>query len=188
MHSFVLVLVSDPTAKVFDQVDDLIGRHSDYAEVEPYKEYFEPCSWDGREWGEEDAEEFMRRREQMYGEKYGRDDKGYYQWRNTNRDGHYDWYSLGGRWDGVFAGMLPDASDEVDGIGDKVRGNICRVSEVPAACSAAAIVTPDGTWHEIWHTCGLLPLQEASPETLMRVKELLKPYGQYYAVVVDAHS
>jgi hypothetical protein len=188
MHSFILVLVSDPTAKVLDQVLELIWPHSVYAQVEPYKEYFEPCSWDEREWDEEDAEEFVRRWEQRYGEKYERDDRGYYQWKDTNREGHYDWYTLGGRWDGVFAGMLPDASDEVDSVGGKVRGQICRVPEVPESCSAAAIVTPDGTWHGIWHDCGLLPLQEASPEALMRVGELLKPYGQYYAVAVDAHS
>lgn len=47
-----------------------------------------------------------------------------------NKKSRWDWYVIGGRWDGT----LPN--------------NICPVSEIPKDFTCFAIVTPDGEWHE----------------------------------------
>ena len=70
-------------------MDASIGRHSSYAKVAPYKQYFEPCHWDRRLWEAEDAEEFAHRREQGFGEKHERDENGIHQWVDTNPNAHY---------------------------------------------------------------------------------------------------
>jgi hypothetical protein len=157
-HQLVLVLIQDPHANVFGQVWALLERHSMWSKVEPYKDYFTPCHWDGRLWEEGDAQEYVRRREQAFGEKHERDEKGYYRWADDNPEGHFDGYTLGGRWDGIFAGLCEGASPEAGVWEGRVEGNVCPIEALPSGLIPASVVTPDGQWHSLgWKFGGEAP-------------------------------
>ena len=184
-HQLVLVLIRNPHAKVAAQVGALLDRHSMHAAVEPYKEYFEPCHWNRRLWEEGDAEEFVRLRAQALGEKYHRDEKGFYQWADSNREGHYDWHTLRGRWDGIFAGLFEAAGSDAGAEAERVEGNICPVAALPQDLFPTSIVTPDGTWHFFgWRFGG----EDPDAQNIARIREIAREYSGYYAVAVDAHS
>jgi hypothetical protein len=184
-HSLVLVLIHDPQRNVVEQVDAVLERHSEHAAVEPFKDYFAPAYSGDRLWQAQDADEFVRWRERAYGEKWERDEKGYYRWIDSNPDSHYDWYTLGGRWDGIFAGLFEGASPETDIVGGRVDGNVCPVAALPSDLFPNSIVTPDGQWHFFgWRLFGDTP----DAQGLEMIRGISERFGTCYAVAVDAHS
>ena len=181
-HRLVLVLIANPRADVEKQVDAVIGRHGSHATVPPYKSYFQRKHWMGRLWEEGDAEAFARRWEEVCHEKHERDDQGYYRWLDRNPDPQYDWYTFGGNWDGIFAGMFVGASSEEAGIGGRIEGNVCRVADLPGDLKPAVIATPDGQWHHYgWRP----PDNEERPPP---IHEIIERYRDHYAIAIDAHA
>lgn len=184
-HQLVLVVIDDPRARVIEQVESLIDRHSSYAKVEPYKQYFEPCSWDGRLWEADDAEEFARRRAQEYGETFESDENGIYQWIDTNPNAHYDWFEIGGRWDGIFAELCDIESAEVDGTGGRVQGNICPVEALPEDLFPGSYVAPDGDWKFFgWRFGG----EDPDEEGIAAIRRIVEGCRGKYVVAVDVHA
>ncbi len=184
-HHLVLVLIKDPENRVVEQVESLLERHSAYAKVQPYKRYFEPCHWNGRLWEEKDAEDFARLRHQLYGENHERDESGLYEWVDTNPDAHFDWYEIGGRWDGIFEQVWESHNQETCSVGGRVKGNICPVEALPREEYPGSLVTPDGQWHFFgWRFDGSAP-EHDDIETIRRIVETHKGH---FAVAVDVHS
>jgi hypothetical protein len=185
-HQLVLVLIANPNANVAEQVEALISKHSFYAETEPWKQYFEPCHWNGRLWEMEDVEEFVRQWREAIGTQYEKDDKGYYLWRDENREGHYDWYTIGGRWDGVFAGCFTSGNSELSESGSSIDNNICLIRDLPKDFGyPGSFVTPDGVWHFFgWRFRG----EDPDARNIEIMRQIVAQYGDYYAVAVDTHS
>ena len=102
---------------------------------------------------------------------------------DDNPDSKYDWYTFGGRWNGIFAGKFVGASAEKDGAGGRVEGNVCPVAELPADLEPAVIATPDGAWHYY----GWRPPGDSGPLP-PPMNEVLGQYRDHYAVAVDAHA
>jgi len=70
-----------------------------------------------------------------------------------NPDSKWDWYRIGGRWDGVVSKSGKEQPSEDGGfnfadVHELIDNNSCLVRELPAKSVPFAIVTPDGTWHE----------------------------------------
>ena len=185
-HQLVLVLIQDPSAKVLEQTGTLLAQYSTHAKAAPYKQYFEPgVWWDGRIWGEADAAGYARAWEEMNGQPFEHDEKGYYRWLDTNGDGYYDWYTIGGRWDGIFADLFHSGSAGVDMTGHTVEGNICPVALLPETYRVpGSIVTPDGEWHYLGFR---LFDDKPSAEAVQEAHAIWQRYAACYAVAVDAH-
>jgi len=49
---------------------------------------------------------------------------------------HHDWWTVGGRWDG----LLGPVSD--------IAANVARLEDLPGRICPSAVVTPEGDWHE----------------------------------------
>ena len=128
---------------------------------------------------------------------------------DRNPDPMFDWYTIGGRWDGVFAGLFAGKNAEVDGIGGRVEGNICAVAALPDDLHPGAVATPDGRWHSYAANEAIASMRKILEDlndeaaAAMRkilgpvidggtdvpsLRELLAPYGSYYVVAVDAHA
>lgn len=96
----------------------------------------------------------------------------------------FDYCVIGGRWNGVFSGMLLGDFGEVDHPDSRVEGNICRVADLPVDFDPGSVITPDGKLRFFgWRFEELLDADAAELWRSIRQK-----HGSAYAVAVDAHS
>jgi hypothetical protein len=97
----------------------------------------------------------------------------------------FDYCVIGGRWNGIFAGMVPGAFDETDRFGGRVHDNLCRVEDLPEAFDPGSVITPDGRLHFFGWRFGDEPLDAEQAESWRTIRRV---HGRLYAVAVDAHS
>ncbi|MBA3829914.1 MAG: hypothetical protein H0X33_13320 [Taibaiella sp.] len=130
-HCFVLVLLEQEQAKEENSVDNLLAPYNENLKVAPYKTYFdvEDVTSGIKQYGSEET--LIANIEDWWGEgPGGKDENGIYYMRTRNPDAKWDWYQVGGRYDGA------------------IPNNICLVRELPENVKCYAIVTPNGKWHE----------------------------------------
>jgi hypothetical protein len=66
-----------------------------------------------------------------------------------NPNGHWDWYSFGGRWDGVVNGDFSKCTPDYRSHTNRLEGNVSTPKFLlDNNIIPATIVTPDGQWHE----------------------------------------
>jgi hypothetical protein len=111
-----------------------------------------------------------------------------------NPDSKWDWYVVGGRWDGIISknGEQMPSDDGGFNFGDKhhdIENNTCMVRHLPAKSLPFAIVTPDGEWHEKgsmgWW--GITKDEKEDKKWEKEVAEILKEYKNDYMVGMDCH-
>jgi hypothetical protein len=85
--------------------------------------------------------------------------------------GYWDWFQIGGRWDG----NVPD--------------NHCIVSQLPSGLKFFALVTPDGMWHQRgqmgWFAC--VSNEKPQHEWDDKIKSILASHHDHMIVGVDCH-
>lgn len=86
-----------------------------------------------------------------------------------NKDAKWDWYKIGGRWDGEMG------NDD----------NTTLVSELPEDFKTFAVVTPDGKWHGRGNM-GWWGIVSDEDETY-NFNKVIEPYQDYDCVLVDCH-
>lgn len=108
-----------------------------------------------------------------------------------NPQSKWDWYVIGGRWDGVMCG-LPEIDDGQGGFnfGDEyhtLERNYCRVDEVKI--TPFAIVTFDGTWIEkgAMGWWGIVTNEKDQQDWETQWERIKKAFGGYIAVSLDVH-
>lgn len=100
---------------------------------------------------------------------------------------HYDWWMIGGRWDGLFG--------PVGGL----AGNVARLEDLRGRIYPAAVVTPEGDWHDgpltlpsnvEFREARDVPEEElAALSAWQRSFEVfVERYRGHVAVAVDCHS
>jgi hypothetical protein len=103
----------------------------------------------------------------------------------------WDWYVIGGRWDGIMCG-LPKIDDKQGGFnfGDQfhtLERNTCKVSKIKS--KPFAILTPDGVCHERgemrWFGYG--DKEEQPNEWNKEAKKIFAKYPNHTAVSLDVH-
>jgi len=107
-----------------------------------------------------------------------------------NPKSQWDWYVVGGRWDGEMLGV-DRSSDGGFNFGEKhhlLEFNSIKVKDIkPNIFSCYAIITPDGEWHSKgkmgWFGCSMDEKEDWSETT----KELLKKYSNCIAIGIDCH-
>ena len=92
-----------------------------------------------------------------------------------NPKGYWDWYVIGGRWNGV---LLGDITFNKDGT---VYDNciLCAKLVLDNIELPNAIVTPDGEWHNF---------QPTLSGWAEYVRRILWHHAEHYAVAVDCHK
>jgi hypothetical protein len=97
-----------------------------------------------------------------------------------NPDGWWDWYVIGGRWDGVLTGR----ESGVDSYSNALENNACRVADI-ILCPHKypyTIVTPDDGVHMNEDAN-----YKAKPDWADAARRVLWKHAEHYAVVVDYH-
>jgi hypothetical protein len=97
-----------------------------------------------------------------------------------NPKSKWDWYVIGGRWDGWIKDRESDAESVLDNTAP-TEVVIAR-DKIPHA-----IITPDGEWHEHGHMGWFAILVTENQNWDLEAKELLARYPGYRVVILDAH-
>lgn len=122
----------------------------------------------------------------------GIDSEGLFEIRRENPDGMWDWYIIGGRWDGYIHGKQAhhDAHDETIAIDNTLP--VKQLEELDDALLQlrlpAVILTPDGDWKD--QICLFSFLQgeeEIISDKLAELRKSLAEYPDHYIVCVDIH-
>ena len=97
-----------------------------------------------------------------------------------NPDSKWDWYVIGGRWDGWI--------QEKDANGESVADNMAPI-EVALARGIIphAIITPDGQWHERGQMGWWAILITENDGWDAHARELLAAYPGHQFLILDAH-
>jgi len=97
-----------------------------------------------------------------------------------NPQSKWDWYVIGGRWDGWI--------NDRDTSAESVLDNTALTEDVIARDKIPhAIITPDGEWHERGHMGWFAILVTENQNWDPEAKELLARYPGYRVVILDAH-
>lgn len=97
-----------------------------------------------------------------------------------NKYACFDWWQIGGAWDGDLGADTPKASS--------IRRNCTLVRRLPRGYYLFAIVTPNGEWHEQWHF--MAAKRSEKKEIALWEKfhdKLLKKYSKNLFVLIDCH-
>lgn len=97
-----------------------------------------------------------------------------------NPKSKWDWYVIGGRWDG----WINDREEK----GERIDDNMATTEQV-IACGKIphAIITPDGEWHEHGRMGWWAILLTENEHWEDDAREILRRYPGHHAVIVDAH-
>ena len=190
MHVFTMVLVPADTQDIKAAVDALLERFNYERRVEPYKVRVEGQKLQAMAefYGlpETDLPAFISRLKGYYGgvEEGGLDEGGLFYISTGNPQGRWDYWVIGGRWDGVIQGKSCTVS--VGPGEDELQYNICPVNELPDDLGAACVITPDGQLYEEegWGN----PTDESIGHWRKTLREVLDQYSDCLVVGVDCHQ
>lgn len=199
MSHFVTVALlpaATPKENIESEVDKIMAPYDENIEVEPYHKHI---GNEGRAQMEEhyktkNTKELVKKMQDWHGRPGGYDPKmGLYYVTTYNPASKWDWWVIGGRWDGRMLGL-----DEIDdGQGGfnfddtfhTLKRNSAHIDDIAPDFVPFAFVTPDGKWHEKgkmgwWAvTHGEQPEHEWKKEW----ENALKKYPNSIAVSLDCH-
>ena len=97
-----------------------------------------------------------------------------------NPQSKWDWYVIGGRWDGWINGRETDR--------ESVRDNTATIEQaIERGIIPHAIITPDGEWHEHGRMGWWAMLITENEDWETQAREILAGYPGYDLVILDAH-
>jgi len=103
-----------------------------------------------------------------------------------NLESQWDWYVIGGRWDGYFSANAE--SGDSDRYKDNIDGNVNYVYDILKEDKLPfAIVTPDGQWLEKGIMGWFGTVSNADTDWPTRARNILSDYQDHFAVTVDCH-
>lgn len=118
------------------------------------------------------------------GREGGVDRDGLYYLTTCNPDGYFDWYEIGGRWDGY----IPESCNNV------ILAGTLAASPALGRCLPFYVLTPEGQWleKERWYFAGepadIKTEKLAKKEWLQIVRGTLEQWPDHHVVCVDIHS
>lgn len=97
-----------------------------------------------------------------------------------NPDSKWDWYVIGGRWDG-WVHDKKTAAESVEDNSALVAEAVLR-GKIPHA-----VITPDGQWHERGQMGWWATLLTENENWEQEARALLSPYAGHFFLILDAH-
>lgn len=182
MHYLTYVFI-EPTPDVEDAVAEALAPFAEHLVVTPFKRYL------GAEETAAMAEclgvppgataQLAERMPEWDGDAGGVDSAGLYSLTTLNPRATWDWYAIGGRWDGLLPGNAASAE------------SLLAVPDLDALLPYD-FLTPDGVWHSIGERLGRATGVPGDPEETRWWREefrwALAAYGDHLVVCVDCHA
>jgi len=194
-HFFTVVLVEPELEKdeIEERVSELLAPYDENLQINPYRVYLDPE--DIKNMAEHykldpnNSAGIIKKIKDWSGDRGGIDDKGLYRISTYNPKSKWDWWRIGGRWNGEIKGAYRGSKDgfNFDDEFETLEENICPISELPENLEIFAIVTPDGFWHEKGHMGWFGCTSNINKDWKKIVKDLLKKYSNYIAIGCDLH-
>ena len=198
MHYFTFIMISE-----HGPVEALVARtlspFDESLEIDPYQEHLSPreirTMAERYEIDPSDLAALEGMMPRWNGRPGGVDEKGLFTWSTDNPDGKWDWYVIGGRWDGAIHGR-PSGHDPYDE--NRAEFNVIAAGLLAEANylpdqSPAFLVTPEGVWlaHEAivvgaWPQFHVETKEDAV--WLDEVRSTLAAYPEQRVVGIDIHS
>lgn len=98
----------------------------------------------------------------------------------NNPDSKWDWYVIGGRWNGWI--------NDLDADTDRPQANIALTEEAIARHKTPhALITPDGVWHERGRMGWFGALITEVADWEQKARSILASYPGHRIVILDAH-
>ena len=197
MHQCVYVLIDPNTNNIERAVVRALAPFDENLSVPPYKVYLSHAATvemaSCHRLDPNDLPALAPLIEDWIGGEGGIDDTGLFSKRTTNPHGEWDWYEIGGRWDGYLHGRTAAPSDEVPGTAENnsvLAASLLKNREL-ASRLPAAILTPTGQWIEkspfITTMSGWFIAEHTKAEWLAFTRRILTAFPKHIVVCVDVH-
>jgi len=194
MHSCIYVLIDGKKTDIESLVDQALAPFDEDLSVPPYKLHLsDGCirsMADHYKIPESNVNRLAGKMQDWLRCEGGVDELGLFAIRACNPDGKWDWYEIGGRWDGFITGRKQPN-------GDVIRNNSILASRLLAARDFAkriphGMVTPTGEWVErstfVTTLTGWYTRETPADTWCDRVRRILEAFPTYRVVGVDVHN
>ena len=184
MH-FCTYVIIDSKGDIETQVALALTPFDDDLEVEYYKTYLEEAEIERMAGcygiSAKDLPSLAEKMVDWRGSDGGHDEIGLFAWRSDNPEGHWDWYEIGGRWNGRFKGR--------NVIRAKTLFAMLDLKEFLPHC----IIGPDGGWYEVESIipagfCNFGTVRKSDGQWLVELKQILASCPRSRVVCVDIHQ
>jgi hypothetical protein len=184
MHFCTYVIIG-PEGAAASKVAEALAPFDDSLEVEPYKDYLAESEIKGMAKfcgvDKTDVATLIGKMPAWRSASGGQDEVGLFCWLTANPNGRWDWYKIGGRWNGVFGGenvMQAKTLLESSNLKDRLP---------------AFLLTPDGVWYEVETIINagdyqFSSVRKTNDRWLIEVKQVLARWPGHRVVCVDIHS
>ncbi len=197
MHSCVYVLIGPDTNNIEAAVVRALAPFDEALQVRPYTLHINRSATEqmAKHYGlkADDLKSLVSKVPEWVGGVGGIDNFGLFTTRTDNPHGEWDWYEIGGRWNGYLKGRVPRSSDTESGAienNSALVSSLLRNQKLPSRLPAA-IVTPTGQWVEkdsfITTSYGWFVAERTKREWLLAVGRILAAFPQHIVVCVDVH-
>jgi len=159
MHYFHVVLI-DPQElgeqiaekDIENKVEHMMAPYDEELEVEPYNIYLDEDAIKGmrEHYQTHDLAALALHMEDWDCEPGGVDSKGLYRVSTRNPQGHWDYWRIGGRWDGVIQNSPRESDNGFNwsAVHETLPNNTVILKDTEHDIQCYSIVTPDGEWSE----------------------------------------
>jgi hypothetical protein len=196
MHTCIYVLITGPNTQTEEFVAEALAPFDGNLEVPPYKLHLSHSGVRAiaGHFGlpESDLESIARKMPDWMGCAGGVDDLGLFASRTSNPNGKFDWYQIGGRWDGKITGKAGAKRPKHD-----VLARNCLLSSALLAAAdferriPHGVVMPTGEWVErttfVSTGDGWYSRETADPHWCDHFRRILAAFPKHQVVCVDVH-
>lgn len=151
MHYFVAVIVPGDTEDIKGKVKEMMEPFNENKKVDPYKAYLSErdIARMSEHYETTNLQELAGYMDDWDGDEGGVDEKGLYRVRTYNPQGKWDYYEIGGRWDGDTRNLnnRPQTLDEAFNREYTLEDNMLPLKILDHDLRPYAVLTPDGIWH-----------------------------------------
>jgi|MudIll2142460700_1097286.scaffolds.fasta_scaffold49250_4 hypothetical protein len=189
-HFLLVVIVPDKTVDIEGEVERLLAPYDENIVVD---EYDEPCYC--RKFKMQDGKMVLRMSDEVEEVNPDCEECHGTGTRKTtyNPKSKWDWYRIGGRWDGEMTGKEAESEDGGFNFGDNhelLSNNVAKTSDaIIKKVIPFAIVTPEGEWIQRgkmgWW--GMARDEKEIDEWVSQVVGIYRKYQDHIAVGVDCH-
>lgn len=204
-HYTALVFVRPDAENIEEEVSKLLAPFNENMEVPEYPHFLDEeditrmrdfYQGEGKLSKEDNSlESLLPLMGEWTGHPGGIEDGHLYYLTSYNPRSKWDWYVIGGRWDGA---LRNDADCEIckkdwrhlydfhNGRPDALQNNMLPVHEIPEDFESFAVVTEHG-WHELGHMGWWAVVSDENEDWPKQFKWLKEEHQDHMAVLVDLH-
>ncbi len=194
MHSYTAVIIPPNQQNPEIWVKELLAPYNLNLEVEAYKEYIneKELKYLKRHHRISNIDDLVKKLSEST--PIFADEKGIYELSTFNKNGHWDYWIVGGNWDKQIARGEP--SDIPLKYKDEDWYQYSTIVKKTCLDGFAIIVTPDGAWHDCYDFGWTMIKQIEDPnknkkawENWQKYKEdILSKYLNHVLLAIDVHS